>query len=224
MALSPLPGTERSTGCGILHRLHRDTRGLASIEFVLSAPVILFIVLFVGHANKLSVKKMDTMHQMRSAAFAKANGLSCSPDFSSVVPLPDLSLPAIPGAPITSDSLSCEQRASHEGEGADGRTLIWDDVKTIASEKNASEDLPGELRNEVPQLVTAQAGRIYRFAKRERVTPFTWRDTFTVDDATLFVSDKDVTQRGYDPTLRRAIDEVSSGAGDLFDGIFPGAN
>lgn len=48
-------------GRGLLMRLHRDRRGLASIEFVLAAPVILLIVIFVIHANKISTKKVGTM-------------------------------------------------------------------------------------------------------------------------------------------------------------------
>lgn len=83
-------------GRGLLMRLHRDRRGLASIEFVLAAPVILLIVIFVIHANKISTKKVGTMLAMRNAAFAEANGLDCTSDFSNVFPIP--ALPAPPGA------------------------------------------------------------------------------------------------------------------------------
>jgi len=203
--------------------LHRDDRGLASIEFILAAPVILLIVLFIKHANLLSTRKIDTMREMRNAAFAEANGLLCISDFSSTIPLPDPSsfLGALPDN-VGPSRLSCSSKASHEGGGDPKRTFIWDDVNSKA--KSVTSNLAGKLADEKPRLVTAKAVRVYTFSAEQRLTPYRWSDTFTVDDATLFSSSgNDVTRRGYDPTLRKVIRGAAPDAGDLFDGIFPGA-
>ena len=209
-------------GRGLLMRLHRDRRGLASIEFVLAAPVILLIVIFVIHANKISTKKVGTMVAMRNAAFAEANGLDCTSDFSNVFPIP--TLPALPGG----DAMSCARTPSHEGDGDPLRTFVWDDVQnTLKSDGRDFGDLVGDLANEKPQLVTATADRVYKFRDSDdldTIRSIRWKDAFTVDDATLFAShNNDTTRRGYDPTLRREIRDVASDSGDLFDGVFPGA-
>lgn len=204
-------------------RLHGDRRGLASIEFVLAAPVILLIVIFVIHANKISTKKVGTMVAMRNAAFAEANGLDCTSDFSSAFPIP--ALPALPGR----DSLTCSRTPSHEGGGEPQRTFIWEDVKnTAASDNREPGDFVGDLTDEKPQLVTATADRIYKFRDSDdfdTIRRVKWQDTFTVDDSTLFASSKgDRMKRGYDPALRDIIRGVADQSGDLFDGIFPGEN
>ncbi|NYJ13808.1 hypothetical protein GGI64_004895 [Rhizobium leguminosarum] len=203
-------------------RLHRDRRGLASIEFVLAAPVILLIVIFMIHANRISTKKVGTMLAMRNAAFAEANGLDCTSDFSNVFPLP--SLPALPGR----DAMSCSRTPSHEGDGDPQRTFVWDDVQnTLKSDGRDFGDMVGDLANEKPQLVTATADRVYKFRDSDdldTIRSIRWKDAFTVDDATLFAShNNDTTRRGYDPTLRREIRDVADDSGDLFDGVFPGA-
>lgn len=207
----------------ILGRLHHDRSGLASIEFVLAAPVILLLVFFVIHANRLSTQKIDTMREMRNAAFAQADGLLCTTDFSKALPTPKLPQPG------AKNSLSCSTKPSTEGGGQPSRTNIWEDMNLIARREEASHDLAGQLADEKPNLVTASAERTYSFTGTPKFSwapaprPFKWSDRFTVDDTTLFASTKDVTRRGYDPTLRKAIRDVASGAGDLFDGIFPGA-
>ncbi|MBY4590499.1 MULTISPECIES: TadE/TadG family type IV pilus assembly protein [Rhizobium] len=207
---------------GLMMRLHRDSRGLASIEFVLAAPVILLIVIFMIHANRISTKKVGTMLAMRNAAFAEANGLDCTSDFSNVFPLP--SLPALPGR----DAMSCSRTPSHEGGGEPQRTFVWDDVQnTLKSDGRDFGDMVGDLANEKPQLVTATADRVYKFRDSDdldTIRSIRWKDAFTVDDATLFAShNNDTTRRGYDPTLRREIRDVADDSGDLFDGVFPGA-
>ncbi|MGO7038367.1 TadE/TadG family type IV pilus assembly protein [Rhizobium acaciae] len=209
-------------GRGLLMRLHRDRRGLASIEFVLAAPVILLIVIFVIHANKISTKKVGTMLAMRNAAFAEANGLDCTSDFSNVFPIP--ALPALPGR----DAMSCSRTPSHEGGGEPQRTFVWDDVQnTWKSDGRDFGDMVGDLANEKPQLVTATADRVYKFRDSDdldTIRSLRWKDAFTVDDSTLFAShNNDTTRRGYDPTLRREIRDVADDSGDLFDGVFPGA-
>ncbi|NKL75102.1 TadE/TadG family type IV pilus assembly protein [Rhizobium leguminosarum] len=209
-------------GRGLLMRIHRDKLGLASIEFVLAAPVILLIVIFVIHANKISTKKVGTMVAMRNAAFAEANGLDCTSDFSNVFPIP--ALPALPGR----DAMSCSRTPSHEGGGDPQRTFIWDDVQnTWKSDGRDFGDMVGDLANEKPQLVTATADRVYKFRDSDdldTIRSLRWKDAFTVDDATLFAShNNDTTRRGYDPTLRREIRGVADDSGDLFDGVFPGA-
>lgn len=218
----PSTPTEHKGG-GLLMRLHRDRRGLASIEFVLAAPVILLIVIFMIHANKISTKKVGTMLAMRNAAFAEANGLDCTFDFSNAFPIP--ALPALPGG----DAMSCSRTPSHEGDGDPQRTFVWDDVQnTIKSDGREFGDIVGDLANEKPQLVTATADRIYKFRDSDdldTIRSLRWKDAFTVDDSTLFAShNNDTTRRGYDPTLRREIRGVADDSGDLFDGIFPGAN
>ncbi|PDT04891.1 hypothetical protein CO666_09195 [Rhizobium chutanense] len=205
---------------GLMMRLHRDRRGLASIEFVLAAPVILLIVIFMIHANRISTKKVGTMLAMRNAAFAEANGLNCTSDFSNVFPLP-----ALPGR----DAMSCSRTPSHEGDGDPQRSFVWDDVQnTLKSDGRDFGDMVGDLANEKPQLVTATADRVYKFRDSDdldTIRSLRWKDAFTVDDATLFAShNNDVTSRGYDPTLRREIRDVADDSGDLFDGVFPGAN
>ncbi|RUM14301.1 TadE/TadG family type IV pilus assembly protein [Rhizobium fabae] len=218
-----LPSTPTEpTGGGLLMRLHRDRRGLASIEFVLAAPVILLIVIFMIHANRISTKKVGTMLAMRNAAFAEANGLDCTSDFSNVFPIP--ALPALPGG----DAMNCSRTPSHEGDGDPQRTFVWDDVQnTIKSDGRDFGDIVGDLANEKPQLVTATADRIYKFRDSDdldTIRSIRWKDAFTVDDSTLFAShNNDTTSRGYDPTLRREIRDVASDSGDLFDGVFPGA-
>ncbi|MBB3134622.1 hypothetical protein FHS26_002354 [Rhizobium pisi] len=218
-----LPSTPTEhTGGGLLMRLHRDRRGLASIEFVLAAPIILLIVIFVIHANRISTKKVGTMLAMRNAAFAEANGLNCTSDFSNVFPIP--ALPALPGG----DAMNCSRTPSHEGDGDPQRTFVWDDVQnTIKSDGRDFGDIVGDLANEKPQLVTATADRIYKFRDSDdldTIRSIRWKDAFTVDDSTLFAShNNDTTRRGYDPTLRREIRDVASDSGDLFDGVFPGA-
>ncbi|MFS2174458.1 TadE/TadG family type IV pilus assembly protein [Rhizobium pisi] len=218
-----LPSTPTEhTGGGLLMRLHRDRRGLASIEFVLAAPVILLIVIFMIHANRISTKKVGTMLAMRNAAFAEANGLDCTSDFSNVFPIP--ALPALPGG----DAMNCSRTPSHEGDGDPQRTFVWDDVQnTIKSDGRDFGDIVGDLANEKPQLVTATADRIYKFRDSDdldTIRSLRWKDAFTVDDSTLFAShNNDTTGRGYDPTLRREIRDVASDSGDLFDGVFPGA-
>lgn len=207
---------------GLMMRLHRDRRGLASIEFVLAAPVILLIVIFMIHANRISTKKVGTMLAMRNAAFAEANGLDCTSDFSNVFPLP--SLPALPGR----DAMSCSRTPSHEGDGDPQRTFVWDDVQnTLKSDGRDFGDMVGDLANEKPQLVTATADRVYKFRDSDdldTIRSIRWKDAFTVDDATLFAShNNDTTRRGYDPTLRGEIRDVADDSGDLFDGVFPGA-
>ncbi|QKK34052.1 pilus assembly protein (plasmid) [Rhizobium indicum] len=209
-------------GRGLLMRLHRDRRGLASIEFVLAAPVILLIVIFVIHANRISTKKVGTMLAMRNAAFAEANGLDCTSDFSNVFPIP--ALPALPGR----DAMSCSRTPSHEGGGDPQRTFVWDDVQnTLESDGRQFGDMVGDLANEKPQLVTATADRVYKFRDSDdldTIRSLRWKDAFTVDDSTLFAShNNDTTSRGYDPTLRREIRDVADDSGDLFDGVFPGA-
>ncbi|MBY5374404.1 TadE/TadG family type IV pilus assembly protein [Rhizobium johnstonii] len=208
-------------GRGLLMRLHRDTRGLASIEFVLAAPVILLIVIFVIHANKISTKKVGTMLAMRNAAFAEANGLDCTSDFSNVFPIP--ALPALPGR----DAMSCSRTPSHEGGGDPQRTFVWDDVQNTLKNGRDFGDMVGDLANEKPQLVTATADRVYKFRDSDdldTIRSLRWKDAFTVDDSTLFAShNNDTTSRGYDPTLRREIRDVADDSGDLFDGVFPGA-
>ncbi|EJZ19350.1 hypothetical protein RCCGEPOP_20787 [Rhizobium sp. Pop5] len=203
-------------------RLHRDRRGLASIEFVLAAPVILLIVIFVIHANRISTKKVATMLAMRNAAFAEANGLNCTSDFSNVFPIP--ALPALPGG----DAMNCSRTPSHEGDGDPQRTFVWDDVQnTLKSNGRDFGDMVGDLANEKPQLVTATADRVYKFRDSDdldTIRSIRWKDAFTVNDSTLFAShNNDTTRRGYDPTLRREIRDVASDSGDLFDGVFPGA-
>ncbi|QND41213.1 pilus assembly protein (plasmid) [Rhizobium leguminosarum bv. viciae] len=203
-------------------RLHRDRRGLASIEFVLAAPVILLIVIFVIHANKISTKKVGTMLAMRNAAFAEANGLDCTSDFSNVFPIP--ALPALPGG----DAINCSRTPSHEGDGDPLRTFVWDDVQnTLKSDGRDFGDMVGDLANEKPQLVTATADRVYKFRDSDdldTIRSLRWKDAFTVDDSTLFAShNNDTTSHGYDPTLRREIRDVADDSGDLFDGVFPGA-
>ncbi|CAK03522.1 putative transmembrane protein (plasmid) [Rhizobium johnstonii 3841] len=202
-------------------RLHRDRRGLASIEFVLAAPVILLIVIFVIHANKISTKKVGTMLAMRNAAFAEANGLDCTSDFSNVFPIP--ALPALPGR----DAMSCSRTPSHEGGGDPQRTFVWDDVQNTLKNGRDFGDMVGDLANEKPQLVTATADRVYKFRDSDdldTIRSLRWKDAFTVDDSTLFAShNNDTTSRGYDPTLRREIRDVADDSGDLFDGVFPGA-
>lgn len=207
---------------GWLMRLHRDRRGLASIEFVLAAPVILLIVIFVIHANRISTKKVGTMLAMRNAAFAEANGLNCTSDFSNVFPIP--ALPALSGQ----DAMNCSRTPSHEGDGDPQRTFVWDDVQnTIKSDGRDFGDIVGDLANEKPQLVTATADRVYKFRDSDdldTIRSIRWKDAFTVDDSTLFAShNNDTTRRGYDPTLRREIRDVADDSGDLFDGVFPGA-
>ncbi|MCW1750555.1 TadE/TadG family type IV pilus assembly protein [Rhizobium acaciae] len=208
-------------GRGLLMRLHRDRRGLASIEFVLAAPVILLIVIFVIHANKISTKKVGTMLAMRNAAFAEANGLDCTSDFSNVFPIP--ALPALPGR----DAMSCSRTPSHEGGGDPQRTFVWDDVQNTLKNGRDFGDMVGDLANEKPQLVTATADRVYKFRDSDdldTIRSLRWKDAFTVDDSTLFAShNNDTTSRGYDPTLRREIRGVADDSGDLFDGVFPGA-
>ncbi|MGO6980750.1 TadE/TadG family type IV pilus assembly protein [Rhizobium leguminosarum] len=209
-------------GRGLLMRLHRDRRGLASIEFVLAAPVILLIVIFVIHANRISTKKVGTMLAMRNAAFAEANGLDCTSDFSNVFPIP--ALPALPGG----DAMSCARTPSHEGDGDPQRTFVWEDVQnTLKSDGRDFGDMVGDLANEKPQLVTATADRVYKFRDSDdldTIRSLRWKDAFTVDDSTLFASHtNDTTRRGYDPTLRREIRDVADDSGDLFDGVFPGA-
>ncbi|MGO6714853.1 TadE/TadG family type IV pilus assembly protein [Rhizobium ruizarguesonis] len=209
-------------GRGLLMRLHRDRRGLASIEFVLAAPVILLIVIFVIHANKISTKKVGTMLAMRNAAFAEANGLDCTSDFSNVFPIP--ALPALPGG----DAINCSRTPSHEGDGDPQRTFVWDDVQnTLKSDGRDFGDMVGDLANEKPQLVTATADRVYKFRDSDdldTIRSLRWKDAFTVDDSTLFAShNNDITRHGYDPTLRREIRDVADDSGDLFDGVFPGA-
>ncbi len=217
--------TEHAAGApagGLMMRLHRDKRGLASIEFVLAAPVILLIVIFVIHANRISTKKVGTMLAMRNAAFAEANGLDCTSDFSNVFPIP--ALPALPGR----DAMSCSRTPSHEGGGEPQRSFVWDDVQnTLKSDGRDFGDMVGDLANEKPQLVTATADRVYKFRDSEdldTIRSLRWKDAFTVDDATLFAShNNETTRRGYDPTLRREIRDVADDSGDLFDGVFPGA-
>lgn len=209
-------------GRGLLMRLHSDRRGLASIEFVLAAPVILLIVIFVIHANRISTKKVGTMLAMRNAAFAEANGLDCTSDFSNVFPIP--ALPALPGR----DAMSCSRTPSHEGDGDPQRTFVWDDVQnTLKSDGRDFGDMVGDLANEKPQLVTATADRVYKFRDSDdldTIRSLRWKDAFTVDDSTLFAShNNNTTRRGYDPTLRREIRDVADDSGDLFDGVFPGA-
>ncbi|MBB4213265.1 hypothetical protein FHT79_000416 [Rhizobium sp. BK212] len=209
-------------GRGLLMRLHRDSRGLASIEFVLAAPVILLIVIFVIHANRISTKKVGTMLAMRNSAFAEANGLTCTSDFSNVFPIP--ALPALPGR----DAMNCSRTPSHEGDGEPQRTFVWDDVQnTLKSDGRDFGDMVGDLANEKPQLVTATADRVYKFRDSDdldTIRSIHWKDAFTVDDSTLFAShNNDTTRRGYDPTLRREIRDVADDSGDLFDGVFPGA-
>ncbi|ARM91962.1 hypothetical protein RHEC894_PD00458 (plasmid) [Rhizobium sp. CIAT894] len=221
----PSTHTETTGGApagGLMMRLHRDSRGLASIEFVLAAPVILLIVIFMIHANRISTKKVGTMLAMRNAAFAEANGLDCTSDFSNVFPLP--ALPALPGR----DAMSCSRAPSHEGGGDPQRTFVWDDVQnTLKSDGRDFGDMVGDLANEKPQLVTATADRVYKFRDSDdldTIRSIRWKDAFTVDDATLFAShNNDTTRRGYDPTLRREIRDVADDSGDLFDGVFPGA-
>ena len=206
---------------GILMRLHRDRRGLASIEFILAAPVILLIVMTVKQSNLISTRKIDTMREMRNAAFAEANGLSCTSDFSKAFPLPLPQIPNVLPPGLGPERITCASKPSHEGGGNPKRSFVWDDVNSKA--KNVTGNLAGKLAEEKPKLVTASATRAYRYSSNQLVKPFRWGDTFTVDDATLFASTNDRTRRGYDPTLRQAIRGVASGAGDLFDGIFPGA-
>ncbi|MDC9812955.1 TadE/TadG family type IV pilus assembly protein [Rhizobium binxianense] len=221
----PSTHTEHEGGApagGLMMRLHRDRRGLASIEFVLAAPVILLIVIFVIHANRISTKKVGTMLAMRNAAFAEANGLDCTSDFSNVFPIP--ALPALPGR----DAMSCSRTPSHEGGGEPQRSFVWDDVQnTLKSDGRDFGDMVGDLANEKPQLVTATADRVYKFRDSEdldTIRSLRWKDAFTVDDATLFAShNNETTRRGYDPTLRREIRDVADDSGDLFDGVFPGA-
>ncbi|MBY5851991.1 pilus assembly protein [Rhizobium leguminosarum] len=218
----PSTHTEPMGGRGLLMRLHRDRRGLASIEFVLAAPVILLIVIFVIHANKISTKKVGTMLAMRNAAFAEANGLDCTSDFSNVFPIP--ALPALPGG----DAINCSRTPSHEGDGDPQRTFVWDDVQnTLKSDGRDFGDMVGDLANEKPQLVTATADRVYKFRDSDdldTIRSLRWKDAFTVDDSTLFAShNNDTTSHGYDPTLRREIRDVADDSGDLFDGVFPGA-
>ncbi|KAB1122704.1 TadE/TadG family type IV pilus assembly protein [Neorhizobium galegae] len=216
------PGAAKTAGKGgILMRLHRDRRGLASVEFVLAAPVILLIVLAVKQANIVSVKRMDTMREMRNAAFAEASGLDCITTFNSLFPIP--ALPALPGQ--DQDSLTCDSRPSHEVDGEPQRTSIWDDVNRVASDADATANIAGDLAEEKPRLIIASATRVHKFSSRKEIKPIRWNDNFVVDDQTLFTSnDNDRTRRGYDPTLQQEVRGVSDGAGDLFDGLFPGAN
>lgn len=230
----PGPASTRIEG-GILRRLHRDDRGLASMEFILAAPVILLVVVFIRHANLISTEKIDTMREMRNAAFAEANGLLCTRDFTRLVPVPNLIPDALP-AGLGPERITCSSRPSHEGGGDPKRTFVWKDLNDKARGAGASENIAGKLADEKPNLVTAKATRLYEFMGHPRFSfapttpaPFRWSDRFTVDDATLFGSNKDiagtndVTRRGYDPVLRQEIRRVASGAGSLFDGIFPGA-
>ena len=162
------------------------------------------------------------MLAMRNAAFAEANGLDCTSDFSNVFPIP--ALPALPGR----DAMSCSRTPSHEGDGDPQRTFVWDDVQnTLKSDGRDFGDMVGDLANEKPQLVTATADRVYKFRDSDdldTIRSLRWKDAFTVDDSTLFAShNNDTTSRGYDPTLRREIRDVADDSGDLFDGVFPGA-
>ncbi|MBB6487050.1 hypothetical protein GGD46_004350 [Rhizobium lusitanum] len=202
-------------------RLHRDGRGLASIEFILSAPVILLIVIAVRQANLLSVRRIDTMREVRSAAFAEASGLTCTSDFSQTIPIPIPQIASALPAGQGPERTTCSSQPSNGGGGDPSRTFVWDDVNKKA--KSVSDNLAGDLANEKPTLVTATATRVYRYSTNPLTKPFRWTDRFTVDDSTLFASTNDTTRRGYDPTLRKSIRNVASGAGDLFDGIFPGA-
>lgn len=203
-------------------RLHRDPRGLASIEFILAAPVILLIVMFIKHANLLSTRKIDTMREIRNAAFAEAHGLTCVSDFSRAIPLPVPPVPDTQPAGEGPERVTCSSRPAHEGGGNRNRTFVWDDVNEKA--KSVTGNIAGKLTEEKPKLVTASATRIYKFSAKHKLNPFRWGDSFTVEDSTLFASaNDDTTRRGYDPTLREAIRGVASGAGELFDGIFPGA-
>jgi hypothetical protein len=159
---------------------------------------------------------------MRNAAFAEANGLDCTSDFSNVFPIP--ALPALPGG----DAINCSRTPSHEGDGDPQRTFVWDDVQnTLKSDGRDFGDMVGDLANEKPQLVTATADRVYKFRDSDdldTIRSLRWKDAFTVDDSTLFAShNNDTTSHGYDPTLRREIRDVADDSGDLFDGVFPGA-
>jgi hypothetical protein len=137
-------------------RLHRDRRGLASMEFILAAPVILLIVIFVKHANLLSSRKIDTMREMRNAAFAEANGLTCVSDFSQAFPLPLPALPDFLPAGQGPERLTCSSKPSHEGGGDPKRTFVWDDIDGKA--KNVTSSLAGKLREEKPKRLQVQRG------------------------------------------------------------------
>ncbi|WP_181708501.1 pilus assembly protein [Chthonobacter rhizosphaerae] len=207
---------------GALRRLHGDDRGLASMEFVLAAPVLLLLVVFLKHANLISLKRMDTVTEIRSAAFAEAHGLFCTTDFERLVPMPQILPDPLP-AGWGPERLTCSSRQSHQGGGSPKRTFVWDDLKKIAKDKNASSDITRDQRSQKPMLVTAKATRIYRYADGALIRSNRWGDEFTVGDSTLFASTNDVTRRGWDKVLRQEIRGVASKSGDLFDGVFPGA-
>lgn len=203
-------------------RLERDERGLASMEFILAAPIILLIVLFVKHGNQLMTKKVDTVTQIRNAAFAEANGMECTSDMTRM--FPDF-VPALPisVARLTGkDAIACSSERSDKAKGDPRRTFVWDDLKREGAD--ASSDIARDLRKEEPMLVTAEAARIYRFGARENLTPFRWDDSFTVGDATLFSSASAPSKYGYDKVLRDEIRDAAPKAGDLYDGIFKGAD
>lgn len=109
-------------------RLDRDERGLASMEFVLSAPIILLIVLFVKHGNLLMTKKIDTVTAVRNAAFAEANGMRCTSDMRQSFPTV-FNLPIQAAEATGQDTINCSSERSDKASGEPRRTFIWDDLK-----------------------------------------------------------------------------------------------
>lgn len=53
-------------------------RGLASLEFLLAIPVLVFIVLLIVNVAMLAMTRLDVLYGARSAAFESANGLSAA--------------------------------------------------------------------------------------------------------------------------------------------------
>lgn len=206
---------------GLVRRLDRDERGLASMEFILSAPIILLIVLFVKHGNLLMTKKIETVTAVRNAAFAEANGMKCTSDMRQSFPTM-FNLPIAAAEATGQDAINCSSERSDKASGEPRRTFIWDDLKPEGAD--AAPDIARDLRKVEPMLVTAKAVRIYKFGVRENLRPFRWGDSFTVGDATLFSSASAPSKYGYDKVLRDEIRGAAPDAGDLYDGIFKGAD
>jgi hypothetical protein len=188
----------------VIERLHRDERGLASVDFILSAPILLFVLILVFDAGKYESAKQSTLVLNRTAVWSRAGDGVCiaKKNFQDLVDKVTTVLPVICG------KIPYGPTSSGFWQGLDNA---------------GGESLTGTTRRAAsPDLVRGTLRSLHNFHPRLGFAPFVVNGEYWMLRRQTWTSDDDAMKAGYDREAKARFNTVGSFI-NLFPNVFPGA-
>ncbi len=188
-----------------IRRLHAENSGLASVEFILSIPVFLVMLVVIMDLGKIRTGVLHSVVSARNSAWAESLGGACM-YFDEMPEFVDEATTLVPAR--------CSKRAL-----AEAGSNFWSDLDRAGGQR-----LTGTVSGaQSPEMIEASVTMMFE--------PHDWPEmvvapadySFSMVSRKTFMHTQDALRVGYDNEMQARFREGTGQLMDLFPNVFPGA-